>query len=408
MQLDVDVAIVGGGAAGSSAASTLRGLGLDVALIEREQEFRDRIRGETIHPWGANELRSLGLYDLLVTEADALPTPFWHTWRDRSAKDPYAWATDFPAAPNGLSARHTFLQRTLFDNAVDAGVRTFRPATTNLTRTSGGVTLHVQDAGGEHTIVPRLVIGADGQRSGVRRWIGGSARRDPIHHAIGGALVRGVDVEHDRIHQAWFEGGFVLVSPHRGDVARIYLICSRSEADRHQRGASPATGMIDRLRASTRDGVIGNWSAIGPAGFFPNANIVATIPETTDVLLIGDAAGASDPCQGQGLSMSFHDVRTLRDLILTGIDWRDVPTAFHQQRRATFEVILQHCRWQERLSTETGPEIDALRERIARARELDPSAGRFAGIFASGPAGLVADEAARQHWFGEDLVPVPA
>ncbi len=32
----------------------------------------------------------------------------------------------------------------------------------------------------------------------------------------------------------------------------------------------------------------------------------------------------------------------------------------------------------ERQATETGPEIDELRERITRAREIDPTAGGFA------------------------------
>jgi hypothetical protein len=65
------------------------------------------------------------------------------------------------------------------------------------------------------------------------------------------------------------------------------------------------------------------------------------------------------------------------------------------------------------LTTEEGPEADARRERVARAREVDPSAGGFALIYARGPDGLVADEPARRRFFGEDVAagamsPTPA
>ncbi len=49
--LTADVAVVGGGVAGSSVAAVLASAGLGVVLVEREARFRDRVRGESIHPW---------------------------------------------------------------------------------------------------------------------------------------------------------------------------------------------------------------------------------------------------------------------------------------------------------------------------------------------------------------------
>lgn len=46
--ITADVTIVGGGIAGSSLASALAREGLGVIVIERETEFRDRVRGEGI------------------------------------------------------------------------------------------------------------------------------------------------------------------------------------------------------------------------------------------------------------------------------------------------------------------------------------------------------------------------
>ena len=50
MTLTYEVAIVGGGAAGSSLATVLARAGRLVIVIERGERFRDRIRFQGIHP----------------------------------------------------------------------------------------------------------------------------------------------------------------------------------------------------------------------------------------------------------------------------------------------------------------------------------------------------------------------
>ena len=70
---------------------------------------------------------------------------------------------------------------------------------------------------------------------------------------------------------------------------------------------------------------------------------------------------------------------------------------------AVGETLLEHGRWAGVLTIDEGPEADRLRERAARARDADPSAGGFAGIYLFGPGGLVADDAARRQYFGEAL-----
>lgn len=47
-----DLVIVGGGIAGSSLAIVMARLGFDVVVLEKERQFRDRVRGEVIYPWG--------------------------------------------------------------------------------------------------------------------------------------------------------------------------------------------------------------------------------------------------------------------------------------------------------------------------------------------------------------------
>jgi flavin-dependent dehydrogenase len=76
MPSNYDVAIVGGGLAGSSLALALAKRGTDVVVLEREPRFRDRVRGEGMLPWGAAEARELGIREPLL-EACAIETRWW-------------------------------------------------------------------------------------------------------------------------------------------------------------------------------------------------------------------------------------------------------------------------------------------------------------------------------------------
>ena len=95
---DVDVVIVGGGIAGSSLAVSLARAGLGVTVVERERRFQDRVRGESIHPWGVGVARELGLLDVLAASG-AHPLPLWRQYEDRELRTSFDWREH---APEGL------------------------------------------------------------------------------------------------------------------------------------------------------------------------------------------------------------------------------------------------------------------------------------------------------------------
>jgi len=60
-----DAVIVGGGIGGSSLGTALARDGLDVIALEASEVYEDRVRGESMLPWGVKAARSLGVEDVL-------------------------------------------------------------------------------------------------------------------------------------------------------------------------------------------------------------------------------------------------------------------------------------------------------------------------------------------------------
>ncbi len=60
-----DIITVGGGLGGATLAKAMAEHGARVLVLEREKQFKDRVRGEVVAPWGVAEVKALEIYDLL-------------------------------------------------------------------------------------------------------------------------------------------------------------------------------------------------------------------------------------------------------------------------------------------------------------------------------------------------------
>ena len=71
-----DDVVIGGGIVGGAIATALARDGLRVHVLEQTVEYEDRVRGESMLPWGVAEARALGVEQVML-DAGAHVAPLW-------------------------------------------------------------------------------------------------------------------------------------------------------------------------------------------------------------------------------------------------------------------------------------------------------------------------------------------
>jgi 2-polyprenyl-6-methoxyphenol hydroxylase-like FAD-dependent oxidoreductase len=121
-------------------------------------------------------------------------------------------------------------------------------------------------------------------------------------------------------------------------------------------------------------------------------------PYRDGLALIGDAAGASDPTWGQGLSLTSRDVRVLAEKLLSANDWDVAAHSYAEDRDRYFNVTREVGQWFFDLFLSRGPEYDRLRERALPLLMTEPD--RVPDHVWSGPE-MPFDEEVRKRFHGE-------
>lgn len=399
-QSDPEVVIVGGGIAGAAMAIVLVRSGVSATLVEREAAFRDRIRGDSMFPWGAAIAQELGIHDLLA-KGGARPLPDWQVHEGGVPTDRITWGKDVPTPDVLWGVNLPQLQETLLDAASKAGVTVLRPARVVSVVPGKPPTVIVEQDGTSQTFTPRLVIGADGRESGLRRAIGAETTHAPNHHMLGGCLVSNLGLDADTGHMGRIEGGKVMVFRHGGESARLYLICSPETAEALRPGGFPA--YLAHCAQAFPAGAISEAQALSPVAFFPGVDIYPDRSADEGVVLIGDAAGANDPALGSGAGLALIDVQELSGLLQGNDDWQAAIEEFARRRPTWYDPMRAFGEWTGPLDTDTGPAADAARVRADRARDADRWRNGYGAFFAFGPRGLPVNDEVRAHFLGLDL-----
>jgi 2-polyprenyl-6-methoxyphenol hydroxylase-like FAD-dependent oxidoreductase len=397
-----DLITVGGGLGGAALAKVMAEHGARVLILERETHFKDRVRGEQMSSWGVGEARKLGIYELL-RDACGHEVRWWQTYLAGVPLERQdCIAESLQHAPQFMFY-HPAMQEVLLQAAADAGAAVRRGMAVRDVRPGTPPTVVAEQEGRAEEFRARLVVGADGRTSMVRKWAGFSTQQDPPQRFIAGVFFENMAALPDDTAQFHINpnlGQLVLLVPQGRGRARAYLGWYHHVAPYRLHGAEDLPRFIaESVKTGAPAELYAGATAAGPLATFAGADTWVEYPYRAGVALVGDAASTNDPCFGQGLSLTLRSVRVLRDQLLAYDDWEAAGHAYAAAHAHDYGVI--HCatHWFGQMFYEPGPEADGRRARALPLIAQDKS--RVINHLLSGPD-LPVDETVRRRFFGEE------
>jgi len=348
--------------------------------LERDPVPVDRVRGEVMAPWGVAELQRLGLFDTLAAAGGVFPRrsiPYDENLPGEKAH-PFAFdlSNVLPGVPGPLGLSHPAMCVALAAAAEAAGATILRGVDgVDVSPGSGGPpAVSFRRDGVATDWRPRLVVGADGRNSQVRRQLALKVLADPPHNLLGGMLVDGVsDWPQDLLVLGTEGRTHFLVFPQGGDRLRLYLCYDFADrapyagAGRQEQLLATFAG----LRCLPYAAAIGGARPIGPFNSFSNEDHWVEDPTAPGVVLVGDAAGHNDPILGQGLSIALRDVRLVSEAILAGDRDQAAFRPYVAERLERMRRLRITASLTATLRAEYGEEARRRRQRAGRRLRVD-------------------------------------
>lgn len=339
--MQFDLAIVGGGLAGLSLACALRETRLKIALIEalpppvRPAGWDARVYAVT--SVNAEFLQRIGIWKHLDLSRIA-SIQAMHVFGDAGAR------LNFSAYETGLSELGWIIESSLmacelWENAKRQGNLTvFRGLSpVSLKTLADDAVLELAD--GRTSLHAKLVVGADGRDSWIRRTAGLTAK-DTSYEEMG--LVANFECTEDHRHIAnqWFrQDGVLAWLPLPG--RRISIVWSTPEAHARELMALPPEELSRRVAAAGEE-KLGALTLITPPAAFPLRLMRVPEPVAPRLALIGDAAHGIHPLSGHGINLGFQDARVLAERLIAAPEWEDIGgmRLLNSYRRARKEETL--------------------------------------------------------------------
>jgi len=319
MKPDTDVLIAGGGLNGPALALALAGAGLTVTVVDAQPA---RARADAAFDGRAYALAiaskrlmaAVGLWSGLADKVQ--PMTAVKASDGRAGEGPSPFFLDFQSAeleegPVGymLEDRHLYAA---FLAAMQANPRiTHIPATSVVAQEAlaSGIAVTLSDG---QALTARLLVGADGRRSGV-------AERAGITRSGWGygqtALVAAI--AHERPHggvaqQFFMPSGPLAILPLTGN--RSSIVWSETDEAAKTIAALDDAAFLEVLRPRFGD-FLGAISLCGPRFMYPLNLTLADAYTAPRIALIGDAAHGVHPIAGQGLNLGLRDVAALAEVL---------------------------------------------------------------------------------------------
>lgn len=336
-----DVLVAGGGAAGLATGLALAQAGLDVTIAGVPETVRDDARSAALFSSSFAFLDAIGAGERLRAKGWPLRAIRIIDVTGALVRSP---STLFRAAEIGEPA----FGWNVANAAILGELIALARETPRLNLLPSFVTGHHPEAGGITAILEngaaisaRLLIGADGQKSAVRRVAGIAARIKPYDQVAVTACVTHTRDHEDVSTEFHTRHGPLTFVPSGERRSAIVWLMRPEEADR--RLALPAADLAREMERMSGH-YLGKLTLEGTQGRVPMQKLVADRLVAPRVALVGEAAHAFPPIGAQGLNLGFRDcealVRRVSDAFRAGADigGEDTLAAYARDRKLDVEM----------------------------------------------------------------------
>lgn len=310
---ETDIAVIGGGPAGSTVATLLCNKGWRVALFEKEEHPRFHI-GESLLPRNMPILRRLGVYDdiSLLGVVKHAAEFYCH---ETNANVIYDFGNALaPDEPTAFQVTRSQFDNLLIQNAEKSGVELHQRTMVNnvdITNPSGAIIYASSEDGTEVTYSAKFVVDASGRDTFLAKKMNQKERLKSHDSAAIFAHFNGVphadDAHGGNIGVYWFRSGWFWVIPlqdGRTSVGMVawpnYMKSRESGIDLEsflKQGFDENPALRERMKSAE---VIGEVMSTG------NFSYVSNNMFGSNYLMIGDAFAFIDPVFSSGVFLAMQ------------------------------------------------------------------------------------------------------
>lgn len=362
---DYDIITIGGGVGGSSLAKAMAENGYKVLVVERETQFKDRVRGEWIAPWGVAEARALGLFDTLIAAGGHQPE-MMTTFAGPAPLPPRNAAETSPQGEQQLTIYHPKMQGALLEAAEKAGAEVRRGARVLGAEAGAEPRVEIESGGRAEAKTARIIAACDGRNSLARKWGGFQSAQVPAGNLLGGVLVEGMPDDGNSsvlVFNPVF-GQCALYFPQGPGHGRAYFGNRLDSGLRLQGDADMPRFLEEAIRTGFPADRLAGMKQTGPLATFEGLDDFVDHPYKDGVALVGDAAATTDQTWGQGLSLTLRDARGLRDALLARDDWDAAGHAYAENHDSYYQALREAEHWLTTVMMDRSETANAIRMRV--------------------------------------------